>query len=339
MSDGVEAFFRDCPGETSDVKDIVQNFIDRQRNISGKLLRPIVCVTSGGTTVPLEQHCVRFIDNFSGGTRGALSAEQFLQTGYAVIFLHRRHSIQPFTKGLPSGQILDFLTDVLEPDAAPLHGVHVTESASELVSDCVSRAKEAAARGVLLRISFESLFEYLQCLRVIAAGLRPCGRLAAFYLAAAVSDFYIPWSQMVEHKIQSADLGDGLTLKLQKVPKMLGTLRTQWAPDAFLVSFKLETDEKILISKASKSIARYGVHAVVANILEKRKEVVHLVRPAAPSTGACKPADASTEACHAGTAAPGVQVDEILRGSETFIEAPLVLRIVQLHEQYQQGSD
>ncbi|BDA44561.1 Phosphopantothenate-cysteine ligase 2 [Coccomyxa sp. Obi] len=332
MSDGVETFFRDCPGETSGVESLVQNFIDRQKDSSGQLLRPIVCVTSGGTTVPLERHCVRFIDNFSGGTRGALSAEQFLQAGYAVIFLHRRHSIQPFTKGLPSGQILDFLTDVLEPDAAPLHGVHVTDSASELVSDCVSRAKEAAARGVLLRIPFETLFEYLQCLRVISAGLRPCGRQAAFYLAAAVSDFYIPWSQMVEHKIQSADLGDGLTLKLQKVPKMLGTLRSQWAPEAFLVSFKLETDEGILISKASKSIARYGVHAVVANILEKRKEVVHLVRPAADSE------DASTDACNAGSATPGMQVDEILRGSETFIEAPLVLRIVQLHEQYQQGN-
>jgi len=75
--------------------------------------------------------------------------------------------------------------------------------------------------------------------------------------------------------------------------------------------------------QASKSIARYGVHAVVANILEKRKEVVHLVRPAASSA--------------VGTLA-GVQVDEILRGSETFIEAPLVARIVLLHEQYQQNS-
>ncbi len=46
--------------------------------------------------------------------------------------------------------------------AAPLHGVHVMESASELVSDCVSRAKEAAAQGVLLRAPFETLFEYLQ---------------------------------------------------------------------------------------------------------------------------------------------------------------------------------
>ena len=30
---------------------------------------------------------------------------------------------------------------------------------------------------------------------------------------------------------------------------MLGTLRSTWAPEAFIVSFKLETDEQILISK------------------------------------------------------------------------------------------
>ncbi|RYR00066.1 hypothetical protein Ahy_B07g088118 [Arachis hypogaea] len=28
----------------------------------------IVCVTSGGTTAPLEQWCVRYVDNFSSGT-------------------------------------------------------------------------------------------------------------------------------------------------------------------------------------------------------------------------------------------------------------------------------
>lgn len=35
----------------------------------------VVCVTSGGTTVPLEQQCVRYIDNFSSGHRGAASTE------------------------------------------------------------------------------------------------------------------------------------------------------------------------------------------------------------------------------------------------------------------------
>lgn len=35
-----------------------------------------------------------------------------LQEGYAVIFLNRKHSIQPFTKGLPSGHIMECLTQV-----------------------------------------------------------------------------------------------------------------------------------------------------------------------------------------------------------------------------------
>lgn len=35
----------------------------------------IVLVTSGGTAVPLEKQTVRYLDNFSTGNRGGLSAE------------------------------------------------------------------------------------------------------------------------------------------------------------------------------------------------------------------------------------------------------------------------
>lgn len=35
----------------------------------------IVCVTSGGTSVPLEKNTIRSIENFSTGKRGAVSAE------------------------------------------------------------------------------------------------------------------------------------------------------------------------------------------------------------------------------------------------------------------------
>lgn len=84
---------------------------------NGKINR-VVCVTSGGTTVPLEKRCVRYIDNFSSGHRGAASTEYilkhiltsfithfvhirftfklnwncryFLKAGYSVIFLYRR---------------------------------------------------------------------------------------------------------------------------------------------------------------------------------------------------------------------------------------------------------
>ena len=49
----------------------VQKFIDD----SIQLRKKVVIVTSGGTTVPLEKNTVRFIDNFSTGARGAVSAE------------------------------------------------------------------------------------------------------------------------------------------------------------------------------------------------------------------------------------------------------------------------
>ncbi len=35
-----------------------------------------------------------------------------------------------------------------------------------------------------------------------------------------------------------------------QVPKMLGVLRREWAPEALAVSFKLETDEQLLLDKA-----------------------------------------------------------------------------------------
>lgn len=44
---------------------------------------------SGGTTIPMEHNTVRFVDNFSAGTRGSASTEYFLEAGYAVIFLYR----------------------------------------------------------------------------------------------------------------------------------------------------------------------------------------------------------------------------------------------------------
>ena len=63
------------------------------------------------------------------------------------------------------------------------------------------------------------------------------GNAVMLYLAAAVSDFYIPKEHLSEHKIQSSD--GPLNLKLQMVPKMLGPLTCNWIPKAFIVSFKV----------------------------------------------------------------------------------------------------
>lgn len=86
----VARFMEEAPEpspSSTEVTERVQRFLERHAAPAASaapagpraLARPIVVVTSGGTTVPLERNCVRFIDNFSKGTRGALSAEQFLQ--------------------------------------------------------------------------------------------------------------------------------------------------------------------------------------------------------------------------------------------------------------------
>ncbi len=95
------------------------------------------------------------------------------------------------------------------------------------------------------------------------------------YLAAAVSDFYIPKSELPEHKIQSSKTG--LELKLKPVPKCLGRIRSEWCPEAFIVSFKLETDIGILNLKCRSSLENYKQDVVVGNILDDRKNSVSVM--------------------------------------------------------------
>ncbi|XP_056363959.1 phosphopantothenate--cysteine ligase isoform X2 [Oenanthe melanoleuca] len=96
-----------------------------------------------------------------------------------------------------------------------------------------------------------------------------------FYLSAAVSDFYIPVSEMPEHKIQSSEGPLQITMKM--VPKMLSPLVRDWAPEAFVISFKLETDPQILLDKSRQALEKYRHQVVVANVLESRRTSVIIV--------------------------------------------------------------
>ncbi|XP_023561985.1 phosphopantothenate--cysteine ligase isoform X2 [Octodon degus] len=96
-----------------------------------------------------------------------------------------------------------------------------------------------------------------------------------FYLAAAVSDFYVPVSEMPEHKIQSS--GGPLQITMKMVPKMLSPLVKDWAPKAFIISFKLETDPSIIISRARNALEVYQHQVVVANILESIQSFVVII--------------------------------------------------------------
>lgn len=97
-----------------------------------------------------------------------------------------------------------------------------------------NRAKES---NRILMLDFVTLPEYLFKLQAGAKILARLQRRAMYYLAAAVSDFFIPSEKMVEHKIQSRD--GGLTLTLDQVPKFLKPLVSNWAAKGLIVSFKV----------------------------------------------------------------------------------------------------
>lgn len=253
--------------------------------------RRVVLVTSGGTTVPLENQTVRYIDNFSAGTRGATSAEYFLEAGYAVIFLHRQYSLLPFSRHY-SHNTRSFL-DYMGEDAAGR--VVVDQEHQEEMVRVFRRYRAAKEENRLLILSFTTITDYLWELREVAKLMKPLAEKALFYLAAAVSDFFVPQDRMVEHKIQSSeefarklDGGEGegkrpaartegksLIIDLEPVPKFLKALVDGWAPDAMIVSFKLETDPAILTTKALYALNKYSHHLVIGNLLSTRKwEVV-----------------------------------------------------------------
>ena len=169
--------------------------------------------------------------------------------------------------------------------------------------------KHSKHRAALLELPFESVVEYLHLLRAVSLELRPLGRRALVYLAAAVSDFYVPWEALAEHKIQSSARG-ALELRLEAVPKMLGLLRAAWAPEAYVVSFKLETSAALLHDKAGRALEKYGMDCVVANLLETRKREVQLFvrdNAAAAGVGVFK-----LEAPPAGREGPGGLVEDLL---------------------------
>lgn len=231
--------------------------------------RKIAVVTSGGTTVPLERNTVRFVDNFSEGTRGARSAELLIDSDYAVVFLHRSNSRKPFALNA------DSVLEVMEIANGELR---VREGFQTAVERNVQRKTNADSNKRLLSISFETIDDYMFLLRMTVFALRDASvhERSLYYLAAAVSDFYIPQSEMHEHKIQSRDVGR-LEIVLEPVPKLLKTLVADWAARAFVVTFKLETDAGILQHKAQQALQNYGHQLVVGNLLHTRKQEVLLV--------------------------------------------------------------
>ncbi|TYJ53417.1 hypothetical protein B9479_005964 [Cryptococcus floricola] len=264
------------PEGTQEKTAAVLQFVQKWLAVQDK---KVVLVTSGGTTVPLEANTVRFLDNFSAGTRGATSAEYFLSQGYAVIFMHRQHSLRPFSRHYSHSlhSFLDFLSLVPSSTNPDEQSIAVSPSVAQELFPILQAYHKVQDEGTLLSIDFQTINEYLWLLRGVTEIMATLGRRGLFYLAAAVSDFFLPDEKIAEHKIQS---GKGtLSLEMDQVPKVLKPLVQEWMPEGYIVSFKLETEAELLIPKARAALSRYGHQLVIGNELHRRKYEVVFVEP------------------------------------------------------------
>ncbi|XP_050433351.1 uncharacterized protein LOC126841107 [Adelges cooleyi] len=260
-----EEFYNTHPPPLNYENDItkVENFVRCHKN------EKIVLITSGGTTVPIEQNTVRFVDNFSAGTRGSASAEYFLDAGYAVIFIYRSKSLEPFVRHFVNDSLLDKL------EIKNNKSIQVKEDKVEKLLPLLKKYKDAKASNKFISIPFTTLIDYMWLLRGSCMLLD--SKYCLIYLAAAVSDFYIPPSEMAEHKLQSKDGPPVMTLHL--VPKVMKAVTHNWSRQAYIVSFKLETDSMLLETKSKDALHKYKHQLVIGNLLHSRKYNVKLISP------------------------------------------------------------
>nr|AGU68222.1 phosphopantothenate---cysteine ligase [Strigomonas galati] len=236
----------------------------------------IAFVTSGGTSVPLEVNAVRFITNFSSGGRGAYFVEGFVERGWYCVLLRHHSAVRPFRRALEGLSTADLF-------AAVLQGQQPAQPLAELQH---MQTLYQASQSLVCEVLFDSVVEYLYLLRALSRLLceaeRPWSRLPLlFFAAAAVSDYYIPLARMSTEKISG---GDGLTIQLDNVPKVLGLLHDSWLrraeglPAPRSITFKLETSEQAMHEKAKRNLHAYHSDAVVANMLQTYKQRVWVYR-------------------------------------------------------------
>ncbi|WVQ82330.1 hypothetical protein IAT38_004458 [Cryptococcus sp. DSM 104549] len=326
------------PAGLNEKTALVLEFVKRWSAVKDK---KVVLVTSGGTTVPLEANTVRFLDNFSAGTRGATSAEYFLSQGYAVIFMHRLHSLRPFSRHYSHSlnPFLDLLS-VVSPSTSTSSSpsIVVAPEHAQSLLPILQAYHTAQESGSLLSIEFQTVNDYLWLLKGVTGAMAPLGRRALYYLAAAVSDFFLPEEKIAEHKIQSTT--GTLQLEMDQVPKVLKPLVQEWTPEGYIVSFKLETDPALLVPKSQGALSRYGHQLVIGNELHRRKYEIVFVEPAShfPSSSSAKPEYKETwlrlDDLHAGAEEAGKAVGGKGRDGEVEIEELIVKELVARHQSW-----
>jgi len=75
--------------------------------------------------------------------------------------------------------------------------IPVEQNSKKNIASVITQYQTIKQEGRLLMVEFTSLGDYLHLLRAASQILSPLGNRVILYLAAAVSDFYIPADKMV----------------------------------------------------------------------------------------------------------------------------------------------
>ena len=124
----------------------------------------------------------------------------------------------------------------------------------------------------LREVPFTSLAQYLALLEKCALEINSNNGTKIILLAAAVSDFDV--CESANQKIDSSSSFS--EIKLKKVEKVISKLTSSWAPQAATFSFKLETNENLILKKSEKYFEQ-GVKGVIGNELLTRRKRIYFI--------------------------------------------------------------
>ena len=121
-----------------------------------------------------------------------ISITVFVYLGYQVIFLHRVGSAFPFTSGFRESASKHIDGDLLSNFEDRKQGMYLAVPNGGRIKSELRCYNHSVKNKRLFSFSFETVSDYLTLLQLVAEQLCHLQDKVCFYLAAAVSDFYIP---------------------------------------------------------------------------------------------------------------------------------------------------
>lgn len=218
-----------------------------------------VVVTGGGTIALIDD--VRHITNSSTGRFSAMITEACLERGASVWHVHSSGA------QLPYDRLAHYDLSTPDPDAESKRLARL-------------RQRWAGSRDRLRRVPLRegTVAEYARELEGVFRGRR----IDLAFLAMAVSDFE---PVAVSGKLRS--ITEKLIIECHPAPKVIRSVR-DWAPDVYLVGFKLlsRVSEDELKREAKAACVANRADLTVANDLQTLRggrHTIHLVRPGRPA--------------------------------------------------------